>query len=388
MIPSDEELHVALTTEQLWQPVPGGSGTYIRALAAELAAASGVQVTGVTARHASSGSAGPLPVDLASSRLPRALLYESWSRLRRPQAPRTAAMRRSGRRYDVVHATTWAVPPRNAPLVVTVHDVAFLRNPEHFTPRGVQFFRRSLNIVRHDADVVVVPSETTRSDCTDAGIDPGRIHVIPHGTEQHALDAAGSAAFARSHGLERDFVLWCGTLEPRKNLPALLDAFRLLLADGSDLDLVLVGPQGWGETSEDVRRAVDALPPDRLHVLGRLSTDDLQHAYAAARVFCFPSLWEGFGMPVLEAMVHGTPVVTSQGTSMEEISDGAALLVDPHDPAQIAAALVRAAGEQHDALSAAGRAVASASTWRRSAEAHVEAYRAAISSAHQRGAQR
>lgn len=370
-------LSVALTVEQLWQPVPGGSGTYVRALVGALGERPEVRTTGVRARPAGDDAVAPLPVPVSTSRLPRRVLYESWGRLRRPAVPRTAADRAAGRRYDVVHATTWAVPPRSAPLVVTVHDVAFLRSPEHFTPHGVAFFQRALDTVRRDADLVVVPSETTRADCADAGIDPARLRVVHHGTVPWTRSPADVAAFRSTFGLERDFVLWCGTLEPRKNVGAVLGAFERLLAEGSDLDLVLVGPTGWGGTSDEVRRAVDALPADRVRVLGRLDDEDLQSAYAAAAVFCFPSLWEGFGMPVLEAMNHGTPVVTSRGTSMAEVSGDGALLVDPLDTAAIAAAVRDAAGPQAAALGAAGRANAARYTWEASAAAHVEVYREA-----------
>lgn len=377
-------LSVALTVEQLWQPVPGGSGTYVRALVSALGERPEVRTTGIRARPGGETTVDPLPVALAASRLPRRYLYESWGRLRRPAVPRTAADRAAGRRYHVVHATTWAVPPRSAPLVVTVHDVAFLRTPEHFTAHGVAFFQRALDTVRRDADLVVVPSEVTRADCVDAGIDADRLRVVHHGTVPWTRSAADVAAFRSAHGLRRDFVLWCGTLEPRKNVGAVLGAFERLLAEGSDLDLVLVGPTGWGGTSDEVRRAVDALPADRVHVLGRLDDADLQSAYAAAAVFCFPSLWEGFGMPVLEAMNHGTPVVTSRGTSMAEVSGDGALLVDPLDTAQIAAAVREAAGEQGASLGAAGRVNAARYTWEASAAAHVEVYREAVA----RGASR
>lgn len=372
-------MSVALTVEQLWQPVPGGSGTYIRALADALSSRDDVSVVGVRARpHGRSLPQDELPVEVVASRLPRKVLYESWGRLRRPALPRPAGMRALHRGYDVLHATTWAVPPRTAPLVVTIHDVAFLRSPEHFTRRGVAFFERALATVRREADLVVVPSEVTRADCVDAGIDADRLRVVHHGTRPWTVTAAEVAAFRQAHGIGRDFVLWCGTFEPRKNVTAVLGAYERLLAEGSDLDLVLVGPSGWGGTSEQVRRTVDALPPDRVHLLGRLDDTDLQRAYAAASAFCFPSLWEGFGMPVLEAMNHGTPVVTSQGTSMAEVSGAGALLVDPLDVDAIASALLRATGPDGPALGAAGRTNAASYTWEASARAHVAVYQEAV----------
>ncbi|MBI9114772.1 glycosyltransferase family 4 protein [Sanguibacter sp. YZGR15] len=373
---SSSPLRVAMTVEQLWQPVPGGSGTYIDALASAFGAVEDIEVHGIAARSARAEPGRFTAAPLETSGLPRPVLYEAWSRLRRPRVPGPGGQASSG--YDVVHATTWAIPPRSAPLVATVHDTAFLRNPDHFTARGVAFFERSLRIVRREADIVVVPSEATRTDCVSAGIEPDRIRVIPHGTAQHRVSSDAADAFRAQHGLARPFVLWCGTLEPRKNLPVLLHAFERLLEDGSDLDLVIVGPSGWGSTSDEVRAAVDRLPVDRIHVLGRLSDIELQRAYASARVFCFPSTWEGFGMPVLEAMVHGTPVVTSRGTSMAEIVGDGALLVDPLDPRATAAALVRAAVVEHDALAEGAVRNSSRYTWDRSARAHLAAYRDAV----------
>ena len=380
-------LRIAMTVEQLWQPVPGGSGTYIRALAEQLQGREDTVVTGIRARGPADGSQGlPPAMEVLSSRLPRPLLYEAWGRLRTPPVPRADAEPLTKVPYDVVHATTWAIPPRSAPLVVTVHDLAFLRSPEHFTQRGVSFFERALKVVRKEADIVIVPSAATRQDCLDAGIRAERLRLIPHGTRSTTVGTEEVAAFRARRGLHRDFVLWCGTFEPRKNLSVLLRAFKHLLATGSDLDLVLVGPKGWGSTSDDISTAVSTLPADRVHTLGRLDDEDLEFAYAAARVFCFPSLWEGFGMPVLEAMHHGTPVVTSQGTSMAEISGGGALLIDPHDPAAMVEAILRAAGPDHDSLGHAARVNAATYTWQASADLHVAAYREAVAHAGSRAA--
>lgn len=366
-------LRVGLVIEQLWQPVPGGSATYIRGLAAALARRDDVEVVGVRARARQDDDSGDvvLPVPVVASRLPRSALYESWSRLRRP------ALR--GGPFDVVHATTWAIPRRSAPLVVTVHDLAFLRSPDHFTRRGVAYFRHALTTARTDADLVVVPSHATLVDCVDAGFDPGRVHVIPHGVDVPPVAEAAVARFLRDHDLRRDFVLWCGTLEPRKNLTGVVRAFARLLSTGADLDLVVVGPQGWGGVTEELRREAALLPAGRVHHLGRLDETDLHAAYAAARALCFPSFWEGFGLPVLEAMAHGTPVVTSAGTSMAEIAaTGGAVLCDPLDEDQIAEALARATGPDHDRLSRAALATARTYTWTRAAQMHAEVYREAV----------
>jgi glycosyltransferase involved in cell wall biosynthesis len=370
-VSSPRILDLTMTVEQLWQPVPGGSGTYIRELSAALARRDDVRLTGVRARADDDSDRRGLPPSMAlrSSRLPRPVLYEAWTRLRRP------AIR--GPRPTVLHATTWAVPPRTAPLTVTVHDLAFRRSPEHFTPRGVAFFERALEITRREASAVVVPSAATRDDCIAAGLAPERIHVVPHGVTALPVTDAQVADFRARHRLARPFVLWCGAIEPRKNLSVLLEAFGRLVGD-TDLDLVLVGPAGWGGAAADLRARRAALPADRVHVLGAVNWAELHTAYAAARAFCFPSLWEGFGMPVLEAEAHGVPVVTSRGTSMAEVSGDGAVLIDARDPDDVAAGLREATGARHAELSASAAANAVGYTWERSAALHMAAYRAAL----------
>jgi glycosyltransferase involved in cell wall biosynthesis len=319
-----------MTVEQCWQPVPGGSGTYIRELAREYADLPGLTVTGLTAWHSrSSLSEAKLGIRLHRSVLPRRALYEAWSRARLPRA---------GGHHDVVHATTWAVPSATRPLVVTVHDLGFVHDPGHFTPRGARFFTRGLETTRQEAAAVIVPSLATRTDCVHAGINEDRLHVIAHGVRPPTTTAAEVAAFRERFGLRNPYVLWAGTREPRKNLPALVSAFFRVLAAGADLDLVLVGPDGWGPE----RDRLTGPQATRVHVLSRLAATDLDAAYGGAYVFCYPSLREGYGLPVSEAMSHGVPVVTSAGTATEEVAGGAAVLVDPHDETDIARGLLAA----------------------------------------------
>ena len=341
-------LRVAMTVEQLWQPVPGGSATYIRELLREFAALPDVAVTGLAAWHGRGSSVPGTGVPIRRTPLPRPLLYEGWQRLRRPRA---------GRGQDVVHATTWAIPGARAPLVVTVHDLAFRHDPAHFTPRGVRFFERGWEITRAEAAAVVVPSRVTRDDCVAAGMDAGRVHVVPHGVRPGITTPDQVARLRERFGLERPYVRWAGTREPRKNLPALVAAFSQVLRSGADLDLVLVGPDGWGPEQSRLTGAQE----DRVRLLGRLSDADLQAAYAGAHLFCYPSLREGYGLPVTEAMAHGTPVVTSRGTATEEAAGGAAILVDPRDEADLARGLL-------EAVDAARQPVLRAASARRAAE--------------------
>jgi glycosyltransferase involved in cell wall biosynthesis len=369
-------IRVAMTVEQCWQPVPGGSGSYIVELAAALATSTDIDVVGLAARHRS--DAAPVldpPMPVRRARLPRTLLYETWNRLRRPRAESVTGA------VDLVHATTWAVPGTRAPLVVTVHDLAFLREPDHFTARGNTFFRRALDLTRREAIRVIVPSVATRDDCLMHGIEAERVRVIPHGVRAFPTTESQRAAGAARLGVTRPYVLWCGTLEPRKNVPRLVEAYaRAVREHGLDLDLVLVGPTGWGGAEDEIRRVVRLLPEGTVHLPGRLDDLDLQCAYAGATVFAFPSLWEGFGMPVLEAMAHGVPVVTSAGSAMAEFVGSGGLLVDPHDVGAMAEALVTAAGARRSDLARAAREIAVQMTWGASARAPAEVYREAVAS--------
>ena len=350
-------LRVAMTVEQAWQPVPGGSGTYVAEMSRELAER--VDLTGVSAWHRA-----PAPPDWAPSGrlrrvpLPRVALYEAWQRVRLPRIEWTAGA------VDLVHATTWAVPPTARPLVVSVHDLAFLAEPDHFTARGVGFFTRALEHVRRRADAVLVPSTHTRDACIEVGIPAERLHVVPLGSRLPATSPQDDADFCARHGLDRPYVLWTGTVEPRKNLPAVLAGYALLRRTRPDVDLVLVGPSGWGD--------VDVPTGASVHRLGMLSRVDLARAYAGAAVFCFPSLREGFGLPVLEAMSVGVPVVTSAGTSCAEVAGDAGLLVDPHDHQALAAALETACGPAGPGLAAASRARAAEFSWTATAEQTLE----------------
>jgi glycosyltransferase involved in cell wall biosynthesis len=185
-----------------------------------------------------------------------------------------------------------------------------------------------------------------------------------------AFDADARAEADRWHALERPYVLSVGTAEPRKNLSVLVEAMRALGRD--DVDLVLVGPAGWGE---DVATLVAPLG-DRVQRLGFVPDADLGHLYAGAAAFAYPSRWEGFGLPVLEAMAHGAPVVTSAGTACAEVAGDAGLLVAADDSAALGQALARLLVDpaEADRRRALGRARAAELTWERTADLTADAY--------------
>lgn len=357
-------LRVALTIEQCWHAVPGGTAVAALGMAGALAAGGTVELIGVSARHRRPPEPPWVPpIPWCGLPLPRIALYEAWHRLRAPSVEKATG------RVDVVHATAFPMPPRSRPVVLTVHDLAWLDNPAHFTRRGLGFFRRGLELARRDADVVVCPSEATRADCVRHGLDSARVRVVPLGIDAAAATDADVVRAKARYRLERPYVLWAGTIEPRKNLPGLLQAFRML---DEGIDLVLAGPRGWNEDLE----SLVGDERDRVHTVGFVSPEDLRGLYAGAALLCWPSFMEGFGFPVLEAMAQGTPVVTSAGTSTEEIAGGAGVLVNPRDPQSIAAGMKEVLEDdgRAAALADAGRKRAGEFTWERTGRMLSEIY--------------
>lgn len=358
---------VAMTLEQCWHRVPGGTAVAALGMARYLKDVPDIDLVGVAARHPRRPDPEwRAPVEVFELPLPRVALYTAWHRLRRPRVELATS------RVDVIHATTAAMPPKSAPLVITVHDLAWLKDRSHFTPRGLRFFERGLEIALRDADVVLCPSAATRSDCVTAGWGADKLRVVPFGIEARRATESDIEATRSRYGLPDRYILWTGTIEPRKNLGGLLEAYRSLKDPPA---LVLCGPRGWNEDLD----AVVAPVRDRVRVLGFVPGADLAGLYAGAALFCWPSLTEGFGFPVLEAMAQGTPVVTSCGTSTEEIAGDAAVLVDPRDAASIATGLERILDDEGLAveLAEAGPARAAGFTWEKTAEGVAAAYREA-----------
>lgn len=251
---------------------------------------------------------------------------------------------RRARPLDALHCTTFRGPvaPR-IPTVLTVHDLAILRSPEAF-PRWHRLYGRAgLTRVLRAADAVIAVSEFTKGEIAAlAGVPAERIRVVSNGVD--AVFAPGGQAVAG------DYVLAVATLEPRKNLGGAVEAARL-----AGVELRVVGARGWGGV--DVPGWVGEIPDSELAAL-----------YRGARCVLYPSLYEGFGLPVLEAMACGVPVVTSRETAMEEIAGGAAVLVDPLDVVAIADG-IREAALRRDELVPSGLARAGEFTWGQAADA-------------------
>lgn len=328
----EQRCRVAVTLEQCWHDVPGGTARAalesIDALLSNPDADRSIEMVGVSARHGTAPDAAWMPsIPVEQLALPRLALYESWHRLRRPRVESATGP------MDVIHATGMAVPPASVPLVVTVHDLAFTKDASQFTKRGVRFFTRAIELARRDATLVICPSNATRAECIDYGFDPSRLRLVPWGIEATPVTPADVAAVRARFGITGRYVMWAGTIEPRKNLPVLLDAFDRL--GRADVTLVLAGPQGW---NEDIQKQLDRLG-SRVLQAGFVERRDLAPLYAGADVFCFPSRQEGFGLPVLEAMTQGTAVITSLGTATEEVIGDCGVLVDHRDAVSLGEAL-------------------------------------------------
>jgi glycosyltransferase involved in cell wall biosynthesis len=362
-------LRAAFTLEQCWHRVPGGTAVAALELARALEARPGLELVGVAARHRNPPPEQwrpPIPVRHLA--LPRIALYESWHYLRRPRVEAATGP------IDVIHATGIVMPPPTRPVVLTVHDLAYLDYPELFTRQGLRFFHRALDLALRDASLVLCSSFATLERCRAAGFEDDRLRHVPLGVRATRSNPEDVLRVRQVYALPERFILWTGTVEPRKNLAGLVRAFALLDTDAS---LVLVGPPGW---NEDIARHLDELPiekRDRVSLLGWVPRGDLEALYAAATIMCFPSLLEGFGFPVVEAMAQGTPVVTSKRTSTEELVEGGAgLLVDPRQPEEIAAALGRVLNDAAlaERLSDAGLRRAADYTWEHTAELVAAAY--------------
>lgn len=363
----DLRMRAAVTLEQCFHTVPGGTAVAALELVRALEIRGDVELVGVSARHRDPAPEPWLPsIDVRQLWAPRALLYELWH----ARLPFAAQVERATGPVDVVHGTAVAFPQAEAPVVMTIHDLAFLDDPSLVTKHGLRFFRRGTALARKHARLVMCSSQATIDDCVAAGFEPDRLRLVPLGVRAVPRDLEDVSRARTKFGLPRPYVMFNGTVEPRKNLRRLLRAFGRL--PRQDVDLVLVGPAGWNESLE-----ADLAPLDgRVHVLGFVDRNDLEALLAGAEVFCLPSLKEGFGLPVLEAMSQGAAVVTSRGTSTAEVAGDTALLVDPLDVGAIATAIEELLEDRNLAarLAAAGRLRAATYTWDRTAAATVAVY--------------
>ncbi|GAA0551029.1 glycosyltransferase family 1 protein [Saccharopolyspora spinosporotrichia] len=375
--------------EQLLAPVPGGTGRYTRELLRAMAATTppGWRLTSVVSRG---GDPGAVVVDGVEGprvlRLPRRALVAAWER--------GVPLWPGG---DSVHAMTPLAPPprRGHRLVVTVHDTVPWTHPETLTPRGVAWHRRAIARAARTADAIVVPTTAVATELAQhvdlraevhvigEGVTPSVIADHPHSSDARPSDARPSEAHSsEAHPADprpRDtddriaarlelpprYVLAVGTIEPRKGHADLVRA--LSLPGAPDVPLLVVGRQGWGGVDLHALAAEHGLSPGRVRVLGGLDDADLAVVLRRASALAAPSLAEGFGLPVLEAMAAGVPVVHSDAPALVEVAGGAGVTVPRSDPAALAEALRVVVAEPDPQRIEAGRRRASACTWERAA---------------------
>jgi glycosyltransferase involved in cell wall biosynthesis len=368
-----EALRVVLVAEQLLEPDPGTIGLYVRALLRRLPP-TGVSLEPVVALHRLAALADAGVPHARRLRYTRSSLYKRWMGGRPPTTGGNAA---------VVHAPSLAFPPADdRPLIVTVHDTLFLEDPDAFPPAALAFNRAMVERLP-EADTVIVPSRTTGNTLATLGKPPKRIRVVPLGTDMGPPTLDERDATLERLGMERPYVLWTGTLEARRNPEGVVRGFvRAIEAgvpDAERLNLYLAGPAGWW--SKDIAAFVDSKG-----LTGRVRRIDHQPGpvraalYAGASAFVFPSLAEGFGLPIIEAMACGAPVVTSNRSSLPEVAGSAAELCDPIDDESIGDALakiLRDRGLAED-LRRLGFRRAAEFTWERTARETLACYREAL----------
>ncbi len=352
-------VRVAYTLEQCWHRVPGGTGVAALRIAEALAPHNDVQLIGVAGRHRRLPPEPWVPtIPVAHLPIASPWLYETWLRFGWPKVEHATGP------VDIAHATTLIPCATDAQLVVTLHDLAFLHEPSHFTRHGVRVFHRSLRHIRNHADLVLCCSQATMDDCVVAGISAERLRLVPLGVETERAGADEITRVRNLYNLPERYLLFVGTIEPRKNLKGLVAAAAML---PEPLPLVVAGADGWGEIG-----LVEGA--EGVQFLGFVAAADLPGLYGGASVFCYPSEREGYGLPVLEAMAQGTPVVTSRGTATEETAGMAAVLVEPKDPADIARGIDEAFVRRRE-LEAKGLARAKRRSWAESASLTAAAYR-------------
>ncbi|MGH3133722.1 MAG: glycosyltransferase family 4 protein [Gaiellaceae bacterium] len=337
-----------------------GIGNYIRGSLAGLVQASGGRHEIVA--FAPTSIRGPdrigialegIDVELRTWRLPLShALRTAWSRASRPPTERLLGP------FDVLHFSDWMYPPQRAGVrATTIHDLVPLRHPEWVTPRTRSMHGRKYRDAARTCDVVFVNSAYTGRDVTDMLGVPAERVLVAHPAAKDEFTADGPAS-----DLGAPYVLTVATREPRKNLQALVEAHGLL---GNELLLAVAGSEGWGDQPE--------LAGPRIRRLGFVSDEELAGLYRGAAAAVYPSRFEGFGIPVIEAMACGCPVVVSAHPSLDEASGGAAVRADPDDPAAIAAAIERAISDRAS-VAAAGLEHASGFTWRAVGETFLRGY--------------
>ena len=350
----------------------GGIARYVRALVSAMAAAAPSDRFVLVSNHFRRNHApwrhpGPnvTHVDL---QFPRRLMQTCWNRIGWPSMDSFAGP------LDIFHGTHFVLPPvRTAKRVLTVHDLTFLRHPEYFSdgPLNLRGHRMELPAALKHADVIIAPSDYTRRALIELmKVPEDRIRVIPEGVEAHffvSQDRSKLQEVKDRLGLSRPYLIFLvGTPEPRKNLLRTVAASRLA---APDLDLVIIGPK------DPIRSLLEG-DARGVHLIGSLSEEDLPYVLHGAVLSLYPSLAEGFGLPALESLAAGVPLVTSDRTAVPEVVGEAAVRIEPESIEEIAQAIRSLLGDEdrRRRLVEAGKARAREFSWERSAREVLSLY--------------
>ncbi|NTS76924.1 glycosyltransferase family 4 protein [Catenovulum sp. SM1970] len=247
----------------------------------------------------------------------------------------------------IYHSPNFVLPPFDGKKVVTVHDLSTIKYPNFHPIARVNFVNNALETVSKDADHIITVSDVVKREIIDTlGVNEDRVSAVPLGASMHfkVRTERETKALLKSYNLEyKKFFLFVSTLEPRKNLENLLDAFEAFKErTNSPIPFVLVGGNGWNNSA--IEKRINKLSSKRwVKHLGYLPQTEIHLLYSSAKALLFPSVYEGFGLPVLEAMQSGTPVLTSRKTSMDEITNGSAVLVEHDDVDDITDGITRLA---------------------------------------------
>jgi len=282
---------------------------------------------------------------------------------------------------DLIHVQYTAPLGCPVPIVVSVHDISFVEHPEFFPLPRVAQLRITVERTVRRAAKVLTPSEFSRDQIIRTyHVDPEKVRVVPNAvsSEFRPRSREQAAAFVRERlGIPGPFILTVGDLQPRKNQIGLIQAFEELLASYPDLQhrLVLVGKEGW-KGAEVRRRAGRSPVADRIHFTGFVSDEDLKWLYAACEIFVFPSYYEGFGLPILEAMASGRAVACSKATAAPEVADACAILFDPASTRDMTLAMrdLLIDAELRARIERLGVQRAANYSWRRTAQKTLDVY--------------
>lgn len=281
-------------------------------------------------------------------------------------------------KLDVFHTSDWLEPPAKCPKVTTIHDLAIFKYPETFVSKGghniIQNQKRKLEWVKKESDIVIAVSENTKRDIIDIlEIPEGKIKVIyeaPDSTYGIAHSAKEINNVFKKYSIKGKYLLSVGTLEPRKNIKRVIEAYKILLSQFPDISLVICGKMGWGE---DVGKWIMGNGKCQIKFTGYVPKEDLACLYQEAECFVYPSLYEGFGLPVLDAMASGCPVVTSNVSSLPEIAGDAGILVNPNEVEEIAKGIIEAF-KNKESLVKKGLIQAEKFTWAKTARETLKIY--------------